>query len=85
MASYDPRMQNATRPGHPHEHWRDVFDAPSYSKLFDPPIEEFTTMTMETTIEKLQALMMTVSFVAVLPDFQKEVIKEEIRDVIVQG
>jgi hypothetical protein len=85
MASYDPRMKNATREGHPHEHWRDVFDAPSYPKLFNPPHEETVWLTIQTTVEKILAYMLTVSYFAILPDEEKEIVKQRIRDILEKG
>lgn len=78
-------MKNATRPGRPHDHWRDVFDTPTYPKYFEPPHEETTSTSVQVTAERFISFAMTVSFIAVLPDEEKQVLREKILAVMENG
>ena len=85
MASYDVRIKNATRPGRQHDYWKDVFDAPSYPKFFEPPHEESVRSTMQATVERIAMFMLTISYIAVLSDEQKEVVKDQVKAILDKG
>jgi hypothetical protein len=58
-----------------------VFDAPSYPKFFEPSETDTVATSRPMTVEKMQAFCLTASFIAILPDEEKEVVKKKIRDV----
>lgn len=85
LESYDERVKNTTRTGRHHELWRDAFDAPSYPKYFDPPHEESLVTVVETTIEKAVMLLMTISYIAILPEEQKKIFGDRFREIMYNG
>jgi len=62
--------------------WRNTFDTPSYQRLFDSPEEKNFGYTLPGTEQSAVDLVLSLSFVAILPDDKKVEIGEEVRKII---
>lgn len=85
ILSYEKRLKDATRPGILFDRWRDVFDRPLYHMFFEPPHEVTTTSSAHTTVERFIAFLMTVVYIAILPDEEKQLLKEKVLAIMEKG
>jgi hypothetical protein len=80
LSSYDDRTKNGiTRAA---LRWHAVFDAPSYPKFFEPSETDTVITSMPITVERMEAFLLTISYIAILPDEEKEVVRKKIRNIL---
>ena len=82
---HNERTKDASRPVPVQDRWRDVFNAPSYSKLFQLPQEDSTTSTVTLTVERFITFFMTMSYIAIHSDEQKQLVKEQLKAIMDEG
>lgn len=68
------------------EQWRNFFNTPTYSRLFDPPtIKEEWPSIRPVTKESVVQMSMTASMIAVQTDETKRQIKAELDEILERG
>lgn len=65
--------------------WRQIISLPLYKEKFSRHEEAAIKHTEPTTLERYTALLMTWSGIAILPDDEKEDLKEQIRAIVERG
>ena len=81
--TYDPRTKKESNPAH--ERWSEVFNAPSYAKLFEGPREDITKSSKTITVDHFVEFIMTFSFIAVLDEEERGKVAKRIREVMERG
>jgi len=62
--------------------WRATFDTPSYKKFFKDPIEKNWTYSLQATSNITVDRSASKSYIAILPDDEKEKLRQDIRDIL---
>jgi len=65
--------------------WRKVFDAPSYPKYFQPAKESVFSFHLPSTVDIVQDRVCSKSYIAVLPDDEKQQVREEVDKIVERG
>lgn len=65
--------------------WRKLFETPSYQKLFQPPIEEVWSYTLDGSIDIVTNRALSKSYIAIQPEDVKSKLRDEIRAVLERG
>ncbi|EJD02317.1 S-adenosyl-L-methionine-dependent methyltransferase [Fomitiporia mediterranea MF3/22] len=80
-----PKRENSPSSGKNMERWREIFDLPVYKQNFGSPEETTIRYSEPRTLDSIVALFMTWSGIAVLPEAEKEEVKDQIRAMIKRG
>ncbi|THH05762.1 hypothetical protein EW145_g4552 [Phellinidium pouzarii] len=68
-----------------HLKWRSIFSLPLYKEKFKEPEEVVIRSTQTTTLENLTQYVFTWSVVALLPDDEKEKVREGVKEIVQRG
>ncbi|KAG6814380.1 hypothetical protein H0H92_010966 [Tricholoma furcatifolium] len=65
--------------------WRQTFDTTSYRQFFQPPIEKIWPYSLQTTVEMTVDRASSKSYIAVLPQAEKEQVQADVRRISEKG
>jgi ubiquinone/menaquinone biosynthesis C-methylase UbiE len=65
--------------------WRAAFDVPVYSELFEPPAEKQWPYVIPGTAQIVVDRACSKSYIQVLPEDKKELVKEDVRKIVEKG